>query len=192
MRDYDQPFYFLRHGVTDHNQARLVMGQRDIPLNHRGREQARRAARLVADLGITMILTSPLGRASETARIIAEPRGVELVVVEDLKERCWGVLEGRGHWEKPWLTVPEGSEPQEVFSERVLAALRLLRATPSPALVVAHSGICRALRRHLEIDDGEGPVFHGVPLLFEPLSNGDWREQAMATPLRRPTRFAKS
>ncbi|MDY0242173.1 MAG: histidine phosphatase family protein, partial [Rhodospirillaceae bacterium] len=35
------PFYFLRHGITDHNRNRLVMGQLDIPLNMAGRRQAR-------------------------------------------------------------------------------------------------------------------------------------------------------
>lgn len=192
MKDYGQPFYFLRHGVTDHNQARLVMGQRDIPLNQRGREQARRAARLLADQGIAAIFASPLGRASETARIIAAQVGVEVTVVDGLKERSWGVLEGHGHWEKPWLTTPEGGETLEVFSARVLAGLQVLRAARSPALVVAHSGICRVLRRHLDIDDGEGPVPHGVPLRFEPLAGGDWRERVVPDQLRRPMRSSKS
>ena len=179
MKDYGQPFYFLRHGVTDHNQARLVMGQRDIPLNQRGREQARRAARLLAAHDIAAIFTSPLGRASETARIVAARVGLDVTVVDGLKERSWGVLEGHGHWEKPWLSTPEGSETLEIFSARVLEGLQILRTARTPALVVAHSGICRVLRRHLGIDDGEGPVPHGVPLRFEPLARGEWREDVV-------------
>lgn len=191
MRDYGQPFYFLRHGVTDHNQARLVMGQRDIPLNRRGRDQARRAARLVAELRIAAIFSSPLSRAAETARIVASQAGLEVVLLEGLKERCWGVLEGHGHWEKPWLHTPEGGESLDVFAARVLSDLTRLRQAPAPALVVAHSGICRVLRRHLDIDDGEGPVPHGIPLRFEPDAQGGWREVPLVQ-LSRPMRSSKS
>jgi probable phosphoglycerate mutase len=191
MRDYGQPFYFLRHGVTDHNQARLVMGQRDIPLNRRGRDQARRAARLVAELGIAAIVSSPLSRAAETARIVAFQVGVDVTVLDGLKERCWGVLEGHGHWEKPWLHTPEGGESLEEFAGRVLSGLGHLSDCPAPVLVVAHSGICRVLRRHLDIDDGEGPVPHGIPLRFEPGAGGQWREVPLAQ-LSRPIRSSKS
>ena len=65
------PFYFLRHGVTDHNLRRLVMGQLDVPLNDQGRRQAELAARQVVGLGISRIVSSPLSRARETAEVIA-------------------------------------------------------------------------------------------------------------------------
>lgn len=192
MKNYGQPFYFLRHGVTDHNQARLVMGQRDIPLNQRGREQARHAARLLSQIGVGAIFTSPLGRAHETAQIVGSHVGVRVEPIESLKERNWGVLEGHGHWEKPWLTTPEGAETLDVFTSRILDGLRVLHQAAAPVLVVAHSGVCRVLRRHLGVDDGEGPVPHGLPLRFEPLAGGGWREVAMEVQVRRPMRSSKS
>lgn len=188
MKEFSQPFYFLRHGVTDYNQARLVMGQRDVPLNERGRDQARRAAQLLSNAGIAAILASPLERARETAGIVAAEVDLMVAVVEPLKERNWGVLEGHGHWEKPWLLTPDGGESLETFTQRVLAGFEAVRAAPAPALVVAHSGICRVLRRHLRIDDGEGPVPHAIPLRFEPLPGGAWREVTLEAPARRPAR----
>lgn len=190
MKDSGQSFYFLRHGVTDHNQARLVMGQRDIPLNQRGREQARRAARLLVGIGITTIFTSPLGRARETAEIVGMRLGLPVQPVEALKERNWGILEGRGHWEKPWLMTPEGAETLEAFSDRVIGGLVGMDLLPPPVLVVGHSGICRVLRRYLEIDDGEGPVPHGIPLRYAP-EDGTWQEVPLASPPRWPRRTAK-
>lgn len=190
MKESGHSFYFLRHGVTDHNQARLVMGQRDIPLNQRGRDQARRAARLLVGIGITAIFTSPLGRARETAEIVGARLGLEVQPVDALKERNWGVLEGHGHWEKPWLMTPEGAETLEAFSARVIGGLAGLESLPAPLLVVGHSGICRVLRRYLEVDDGERPVPHGIPLRYDP-QGGAWREVPLATLSRWPIRSAK-
>lgn len=184
-------FYFVRHGVTDHNLARLVMGQRDIPLNERGREQARRAAALLRARGIASIVASPLSRASETAWIIGTELSVPVTLLDGLKERHWGEIEGRSHAERPWLHAPAGAETLEDFTARVLGTLAAAEM-PSPALVVAHSGICRVLRRSLAIDDGEGRVPNGMPLLFAPRPGGGWRETELRAQVRRAIRSSKS
>lgn len=186
------PFYFVRHGVTDHNLKRLVMGQQDVPLNPVGRDQARQAARLLAGEGIASIIASPLSRTHDTARIIAEQIGAPIVaLLDDLKERNWGLIEGRSHDERPWLHTPEGAETLEAFSLRVVAALAAAVAT-APVLIVAHSGTCRVLRRHLAIDDGEGRVPNCVPLRFEPLPQGGWVERRVGAQVSRETRSSKS
>lgn len=178
-------FYFVRHGVTDHNQARLIMGSLDIPLNDTGRRQARRAATLMAGRRLATIAASPLSRARETAEIIAGIIGAPVQVLDGLMERRWGVLEGRNLRERP-LTglLPDGAESLEDFTQRTLGALLSLQS-PGPVLVVAHSGTCRVLRRHFAIDDGEGPVPNCVPLRFEPLAGGGWREFALRPSSRR-------
>lgn len=176
------PFCFLRHGVTDHNLRRLVMGSLDIPLNDQGRQQARKAALSLAQLQITRIFASPLSRARETAEIVGAHLGLAVEIVDDLRERDWGDMTGRPHRDllRGHYATPPGGEPAEAFSARILSALDqaapALRPDLGPALLVAHSGACRVLRRHLRIDDGEGPVPNGAPLLFAPTSAGDWTE----------------
>lgn len=78
----------MRHGQTDHNVARRFQGMSDVPLNEYGREQARRAAGVLAgrvtsapaSVGISAsaagaavrvrVASSPLRRAAETAQIV--------------------------------------------------------------------------------------------------------------------------
>lgn len=61
----------LRHGVTDWNDGGRFQGQADVPLNDVGRGQAAAAAEVLSGLGIDRIYASDLGRARETARIVA-------------------------------------------------------------------------------------------------------------------------
>jgi broad specificity phosphatase PhoE len=64
-------FYFIRHGETDWNLEHRGMGQKNIPLNARGLEQAHEAAKVLAHEAIRTICHSPLDRAKDTAKIIA-------------------------------------------------------------------------------------------------------------------------
>lgn len=173
------PFYFLRHGVTDHNVRRLVMGQLDVPLNDQGRHQARLAADRIRLVDIAAIVCSPLSRARETAEIVAAKLGVEVTVIEDLRERDWGEASGRPYRELFRQEVPLGAEPGEAFSRRVIAAVARLTKDKT-VLMVSHSGVCRVLRRTLAVGDGDGPVPNGIPLLFSPGGDGAWREQPLS------------
>ena len=67
--------YFVRHGETDWNAAQRYQGQRDIPLNARGRGQARRNGLVLAELlgndaASFDYIASPLARACETMEIM--------------------------------------------------------------------------------------------------------------------------
>ena len=174
------PFYFLRHGVTDHNQRRVVMGQRDIPLNDLGRRQARQAAESLQGVDISRVVTSPLSRARETAEIIAEALGLDLDVVDGFKERDWGEMAGRSYRELMQAqTTPAGAETTEAFSARVLSALEEVSLAASP-LLVSHSGMCRVLRRCFALTDDRKAVPNAVPILFAPNGTGGWTETILA------------
>jgi len=85
----------MRHGETDINASGLLQGQRtDAPLNEKGKEQARQAAvKLPCDIDI--IMSSPLIRATQTARIINERFEKEVMAVDNrLIERDFGEFEG--------------------------------------------------------------------------------------------------
>lgn len=86
--------YIFRHGQTDYNVARRVMGQLDIPLNDVGRAQATELAEKLATASIGAVYSSPLARAMETARAVANKIGVPIITDKRLMERHNGKLQG--------------------------------------------------------------------------------------------------
>jgi broad specificity phosphatase PhoE len=86
--------YLIRHGQTATNRARLIQGWNSEPLNARGRWQAERTGERLAEAGLAAIYASPLHRARETAEIIGRAVGLELTVIEDLREMDTGAVSG--------------------------------------------------------------------------------------------------
>jgi probable phosphoglycerate mutase len=165
------PIVFVRHGETDWNATGRLQGHRDIPLNDRGRGQARRNGRAIAeyfpDIGDFDFVASPLARARETMEMVRtslnlEPAGYRLD--DRLKEVHHGAWEGFTDEELAehdpyaaarrradlWHFMPSGGESYELLSERVWGWFATL---DHPAVVVAHGGVGRVLRRRiLDID----------------------------------------
>jgi broad specificity phosphatase PhoE len=149
--------YLVRHGETEWNAARRIQGRTDIPLNDTGREQARQAAELLARRRWQGVYTSPLGRAHETARIIAERLGLDGVTdIDALVERDYGEAEGMGFDEIEAL-YPEGvrapgQETRDEVAARVVPALlQLAERHPGERLViVSHGGAIRAVLQAAE------------------------------------------
>ena len=96
--------YWMRHGETDWNRIGKIQGCTDIPLNDRGREQAREAARLLRGTEFDAAWCSPLSRAQETARLVLEGRGLEPRVDARLREVNFGPNDGR-------LMAPDRADP---------------------------------------------------------------------------------
>ncbi|KAK7263105.1 hypothetical protein RJT34_30689 [Clitoria ternatea] len=86
----------VRHGETAWNAERRIQGQVDVELNEVGRKQATAVAdRLSKEPKFSVIYSSDLQRAFETAQIIATKcGGLEVVKDADLRERNMGELEG--------------------------------------------------------------------------------------------------
>lgn len=168
------PLVLVRHGQTDWNAAGRLQGQVDIPLNATGKQQALDAARSLEAGQLESghwdrVVASPLGRAFETASIIAAHLGLPVPTTEaDLVERAYGELEGAvdaelpaetrrvlhpGHDADPApieavgyeLGLLPGVEPSRATGERGLQAVRRIVAKyPGERLiVVAHGTIIR-------------------------------------------------
>ena len=86
--------FLIRHGETDHNKNGLALGRADVPLNERGRWQVQRLAEALRGEPIDAIYSSPLQRALDTARAIAETRGLSVTVAPGLIEMDIGEAEG--------------------------------------------------------------------------------------------------
>lgn len=93
-----QPWVMVRHGETEWNRTSCLQGRADIPLNATGRAQALATAEALAERGPwDLVVSSTLGRARETARIISRRLGTGAVVeVPALVERDYGPEEGTG------------------------------------------------------------------------------------------------
>ena len=84
--------YLARHGQTEWNVAGRRQGQLDSPLTPNGLLQARRNAALLSSHQIDAVFASPLGRARQTAEILAKALPVQ--VLDDLAEVAHGEWSG--------------------------------------------------------------------------------------------------
>src|SRR5437879_8293186 len=79
-------FYFVRHGESEGNAARVFTGQTDSPLTERGRQQAEAVADELAGVKFDRIVSSDLSRTRDTADVIAKRHGMRVEVVPELRE----------------------------------------------------------------------------------------------------------
>lgn len=128
--------YFIRHGVTNYNQNRIIQGQLDTPLSWQGQRQAELLAQRMCELGPQALIASTLSRARDTAAPVAAATGLALKTSARWQERHFGDLQGlslqavedreAGLWRRlqlePDLTRP-GGESARAFSWRVGDAL---------------------------------------------------------------------
>jgi len=177
--------FHVRHGETDWNVEGRLQGQLDISMNDRGREQAARNGaalreRLAGD-GIAPdaldCVSSPLGRAVETMRIVRAELGLAGAFRTDarLREVSFGDWSGFTYDElkasgerarvlarrrDKWGFRPPGGETYGDLAARVCAFLKTVR---SDTLVVSHGGVFRVLHGLLL-----GTPWHEVPGLPAP------------------------
>ena len=140
----------VRHGETEWSRTHRHTGWQDIPLNDTGREQARAAGeRLSAPpaRAFAVVLSSPLGRATETARLagFADPEPDD-----DLREWNYGDAEGRTAEEMGdgWDLWRDGGPNGESLADVAARADRViarLSAIEGDALLFAHGHLLRVL-----------------------------------------------
>jgi len=139
--------YLIRHGETDWNVLGKLQGQEDVELNISGRKQASELARYFETEILDVIVSSPLKRAYETARIITDKKSVSAIqVVDQLVERSYGDAEGLLPEER-LIQFPNGIVPgQEDFELLRIRAMNALEKIATDfhgkkILVVSHGGI---------------------------------------------------
>jgi broad specificity phosphatase PhoE len=159
----------IRHGPTEWNAARRFQGRSDVPLSTLGGAHARAIAAVLQREGYEKVYASDLCRALETARIIAEASGAQLVTDPRLREFDFGRWEGLT-WEEivaayPALGgrtaaaakhyAPDEGESFADVRQRVQAFLDelLLDPTVAPVAVVTHAGPLHAFFAALGLED---------------------------------------
>jgi probable phosphoglycerate mutase len=194
VSEFPHRLIFLRHGETAYNAEYRLQGQRDIPLNARGREQARAVgrtlgARIKSEIdrleAVGAFIASPLERARETMEIARDamglpPRPYQLDVA--LKELTFGAWEGltwpeveardrkavQERRKDKWSFTPPGGESYETLAARVRPWLDGLTGD---AFVVSHGGVARALMTLIAgvkpAKAADAPIVQGRALCFE-------------------------
>ncbi|QBJ94944.1 bifunctional RNase H/acid phosphatase [Rhodococcus sp. ABRD24] len=164
----------LRHGQTELSVERRYSGRGNPPLTEHGRAQARAAAERIAEKGaVAAVVSSPLGRALETADVAARALGLPVTIHEGLIETDFGKWEGLTFGEAAqrdpelhgrWLSdtsarPPEGESFDEVRTriERVRDELTTSYAG-SNILVVTHVTPIKTLLQ-LALDAGPSLLY---------------------------------
>ena len=139
-------------GQTDWYIKFLLDGVTDIPMNQTGIEQVKSAAKAINKSDWDLILTSPLGRARETAAIIAEQLGFDEVQQHDLLiERSFGEAEGLAYdqWKTKFSNldeIPGGESRSELIARSALLLDSFLEAHPGKrVLAISHGALIRTV-----------------------------------------------
>ena len=85
----------VRHGQTKWNSEGRVQGRTDIPLNARGMAQAEAVGEWLSGRKIDAVYASPLMRAHDTAKAIADRQGVCVKLLGEMIEIDFGLWEGK-------------------------------------------------------------------------------------------------
>lgn len=178
----NKKFYFVRHGKTEWNEKKLCQGQIDIELNESGRLEAKILADSIKNTSFSKIYVSPLKRAIETATIIQNTvPSIEIEIINELKERGWGLLEGISSDEMYRIEeleekdsdyhVGNDVEPREAFRSRILCGINKALNHEGVPLIISHGRVFLSLCEILDV-----PLLRQVPnttlIKCSPLNKG--------------------
>ena len=147
----ERQLWLARHGETDWSRSGQHTSRTDLPLTEIGRTQAMALGARLRDRPFALVLTSPLMRAADTARIAGF--GDVLAVDDDLREWDYGEFEGRktdeirvqfpgwSIWRGPW----PGGETIDQVAARADRVVARVRAIDGDVLAFSHGHLLRVL-----------------------------------------------
>lgn len=146
--------YIVRHGATEKNKYGLVQGQTEADLSEKGISDAKELQELISSLDIDVVISSPLKRAKDTAKIITDNK-YPINIDDRIIERNWGLCEGVSIdnvdtvkcWNVFINTDDNFIEPVQDFMKRINEFIEDIRFRyeDKKVLVVTHSAVMRAM-----------------------------------------------
>jgi len=155
----------IRHGETVWNEEKRYQGYGDSPLTETGRNQVAALGRRMEKIRFDALISSDLGRAQQTASIIADHTGHSVAIDSRLRERNYGVLEGltvpeikakysevfdQLNSDDPDYIIPEGESHRQHYQRNVEFIEELLtERSGATAAIVAHGGVLDSIFRYV-------------------------------------------
>lgn len=169
MKNKTDVLIFARHGETEAGILDKFVGLSDSPLTQKGQEQAQYLGQLGRKKSTTIIYSSPLQRCMVTAEIAAKISGARVVIVNDLREICYGDWEGKprtvlqklSEWQQREKNLFEFVHPgeykgikgesYELMYNRLVPHIQSFVENGIPSqLIIAHAGVIRCARKFFE------------------------------------------
>ncbi len=149
--------HLLRHGQTEHTPERRFSGRNELPLSLTGRAEVEAAGERLRDLGVEVVVASPLRRTRETAEIVAGVLGLPVAFDRDLVELDFGDLEG--------LTFDEAAAKHPLAARRFMSDVTVA-APGGESIAGVSTRVSRARRRILSEHAGRTVliVSHVTPI----------------------------
>ena len=166
--------YIMRHGETAWNAANRILGSTDMPLNEKGRAQAREAAERMKDIRFDVIYTSCLKRSMETGYAVGALQDCPVIHEPCLNEHDFGDFEGKDRCSefyqsekrKCFKRYPGGESFLDVAA-RVYPFIKSLLSDPDmqdkTVLITSHGGICRVITSYFRDMENEEFVSFAMP-----------------------------
>lgn len=150
--------YFIRHGESEANLQHVISNYGSaFGLTDHGKQQVQELAERLNDLDVSMMFSSPVLRAMDTADILYQTLGLPYRVHEALREYNCGILEGKSdeeswrqhrHYYEEWTlhhnydSKPEGGESFVDIQNRFVPFIESFkRDDHEEVLLVGHGGI---------------------------------------------------
>ncbi len=171
----------VRHGETEWNRIERIQGMEDIPLNTLGLAQAEAVGIELGKIvrGDAELVSSDLVRTRETAKPIIEATGLHARYDARLRERHFGILQGKTYTE--WREMdaegarrhaegdqdygPEGGETAREFYLRCVNVVTdlAIACDESTLILVTHGGVVSSIYRHSQGIGAMGSRTWSVP-----------------------------
>jgi probable phosphoglycerate mutase len=184
----------VRHGETRFNVEGRWQGHDDSPLTEKGIAQAGALAKRLEAYQFSSVYSSDLGRAMQTARIITDQTGHDIIPDKRLRERNVGIFQGltvaeiEAKYEIEWrmyrskdpdYLIPHGESARQRFNYHIECFQELAEKNRGGCiLIVGHGGVLNSLFRHVIGIQLEAPRrFSVINAGFNMVScnNGEWK-----------------
>ena len=155
----------IRHGETQWNAEERYQGHGDSPLTETGRNQIIALSLRMQKIQFDTLISSDLGRAQETASIIANYTGHSVETDSRIRERNYGILEGLTvpeiktnyseilnelNMNNPDYIIPEGESHQQHYQRNALFIKDLLnQKMGAKVALIIHGGVLDSIFRYV-------------------------------------------
>lgn len=140
----------IRHGETDWNAIGKLQGRTDIPLNETGILQAEECSEFLKSSQWDVLITSPLKKAKQTAKIIKKNVNVSVIEMEEFLERDYGDAEGMAYAERTSKfpdSIYPNQEERTSLNKRIMEGIEKInqRYEDKKVMLVAHGAVINSI-----------------------------------------------